>query len=370
MLVRQAGLPLVLAGGLCFASRRQWRLLGTFALSAAVFILPWFWFKISHPTTTTNPLLAYYVSYEPSVLELALTDPRLAGEILLANVGYLWGALNLSAYLTYFPTVGILVYPVLAVGVWRLYRYPLDFIALFALVYAGLIVLWPWHPSRYAIPLAPLVPLALFLAGGWLSQRLGTSAGTSGSRLETMVRRALPWAPIALFAIMAVGWLGAYTPQDPATIRVAFMMRLDYGWSGFEETARWIRENTDDDAVLATAYDPMYYLQTGRRGVRPWLHRPWTYFYPVTNPEPDVGDVSEVHPALETLGARYLIIDPLDGYVEGEAATELFEDILAAYDGPEYVDRPRLRFVSSDSLHRVYELPSRTTGPRDPDGTR
>lgn len=226
-----------------------------------------------------------------------------------------------------------------------------------------MILLWPWHPSRYAIPLAPLVPLALLAAGRFLAERARKAESPDRGRLERAAWRTLPWVPAGLLALMAAGWITAFVPKEPGTTRMAFLARLEYDWSGFEETADWLRDHTPPDAILATAYDPMYYLRTGRRGVRPWLHRPWTYFYPVGDSTPDIGSAEEVQAALDDLGASYLVIDPLDGYLEKDAAARLYAELLERYRPPTHADEPRLRFVSADSLHRVYELP-RPTGPR------
>ena len=96
----------------------------------------------------------------------------------------------------------------------------------------------------------------------------------------------------------------------------------------------------------------MYYLQTGRRGVRPWYHRPHTYFYPLGNGQPRMGPADQIRSALIELGVRYMIIDPLDGYVEREEAEALLQEVL---DG--YQETPRLLYISTDGLHRVYGLP-------------
>ncbi len=147
--------------------------------------------------------------------------------------------------------------------------------------------------------------------------------------------------------------------EDPDTTRSAFYSRLDYRWEGFEQTASWIGENTASTAILATAYDPLYYLYTGRRGIRPWEHRPWTYFYPVFRHDPELGSPEAIQVALDEVGATHFVIDPMDGYVEGEEVGDLYAELLGRYRGPEYDGLPALRFVSDDGLHRVYELPSR-----------
>jgi hypothetical protein len=127
--------------------------------------------------------------------------------------------------------------------------------------------------------------------------------------------------------------------------------RVPYGWAGFEESFAWIRAHVPPDALLATAYDPMYYLYTGRRTIRPALHRPATYFYPYGRAKPNVGSVDEIRPQLDQLKAKYLIIDPLDGYAERSATSRLFDELLLAYG-----NKAKNVFTSSDGKHKIYAL--------------
>jgi hypothetical protein len=127
--------------------------------------------------------------------------------------------------------------------------------------------------------------------------------------------------------------------------------RVSYAWAGFEESFAWIRTNVPPDALLATAYDPMYYLYTGRRAIRPALHRPATYFYPYGQANPNVGSVDEIRPQLDQIKAKYLILDPLDGYAEQSATSRLFDELLLAYG-----DKAKNVFTSSDGKHKIYEL--------------
>lgn len=368
-LFRSAALPLILAALAGFALVRDPRRGAVFAAGAGLLAIPWLVYKTIAADPGLNPLLLYYTSYEPSALEIAARDPRLALRIFLGNVYYLWGALDLVTYGTYFPGLRIVTYPLLAVGLWRIFRRPVAFLPIFVVLYAGLILLWPWHPSRYAVPLAPLIPLAWFLAIEWLAGRLAPGDPSTESPGHRWSRRAAVAAPALLMLGLGLSWTAAYLPREEETTRAAFFARLPYAWSGFEETARWVSENTPEDAILASAYDPYYYLSTGRRGVRPWFHRPWSYFYPVGAATPDLGTPAEIRPALDDLRARYLVIDPLDGYVEAEAAFELYDALLAGYAPPGYADSATLRFESADGLHRVYELP-RPAGADETDPSR
>jgi hypothetical protein len=162
----------------------------------------------------------------------------------------------------------------------------------------------------------------------------------------------LAWTPVALILLLNVVWLSSYLIiRDEQTTRGGYGSRAPYGWAGFEETFAWVRQNTDPNALLGTAYDPMYFLYTGRQAIRPALHRSATYFYPYDEPNPDVGSVSDVKPELEKMRIDYLIVDPLDGYAEGKATMRLFEEIVTAYG-----ERARLIFTSSDGKHRIYAL--------------
>ena len=73
----------------------------------------------------------------------------------------------------------------------------------------------------------------------------------------------------ALVVVLQVGWIFNYfLNKDVATTRVWFGKRLPASWQGFSETFEWIRNNTDESTILATDYDPMYYLYTGRRSIQ------------------------------------------------------------------------------------------------------
>ena len=96
----------------------------------------------------------------------------------------------------------------------------------------------------------------------------------------------------------------------------------------------------------------MYYLYTGRKAVRPWIHHPETYFYPYRAATPDLGAVEEIRDSLNKLGVRFIVVNPLEGYSERVAAAELFANLLRSYDV-----KPELVFESSDGLHKIYALP-------------
>ena len=101
-----------------------------------------------------------------------------------------------------------------------------------------------------------------------------------------------------------------------------------------------------------TTYDPMYYLYTGRKAVRPGLYKPELVFYPDRKPAANPGLVQEIREGLAALGVRYLIIDPMEEAGDKEGPEKLLDQLLRSYPV-----RPKLVFNSADGLHKVYALP-------------
>jgi hypothetical protein len=141
-------------------------------------------------------------------------------------------------------------------------------------------------------------------------------------------------------------------PSNDRWVRGAYGQRLGYSWSGFLETFDWIRRNTPKEDVLATAYDPMYYLYTGRKAIMPTFHKPETYFYPYQAAKPNVGSVEEIKGEFRRLKVRYVVTNPLDQYGEGKAVETMLAGLLASYS-----TTPHLAFASRDGKHKVYEIP-------------
>jgi hypothetical protein len=203
----------------------------------------------------------------------------------------------------------------------------------------------PWAPDRYLVPLIPVVIMTMAAGPGFL--RLAARRSTPALKPPS------PWPAIAVLAVLLTGnGLSLIFRIQPGTnIRAWDMADTGYEWSGFEETFTWISRNTPPDARIGSLFDTMYFLYTGRQGVRPWFHHPETYFYPYKAAHPDVGRPDDVVRELRALGIDYLVLDPPRGRLEGDAAVGLLRTVLTApgVNG-------RLVFRSADGLHEVYRL--------------
>ena len=160
---------------------------------------------------------------------------------------------------------------------------------LFALLYVGLIVVWPdvWTDRRFLLPVLPLVVLYAVRGGGALSARLG---------------RAGRWVPIGLAAVLVVAGVRAEARLVP--LRIDCMASYRAGspcdppaMASFYEAARWARDHTPAEAVVANRKPSLFYWFGRRRGD----------LYPYS------GETELVIRGLEQMGARYVVVDQISG---------------------------------------------------------
>ena len=350
-LTRTVGIALIVAFVIWFVLHRSYRSLLIFLGVTGALISPWwYWQHVQRNEGVASILLEYYVAYKPESHASAVvwSDGSQAVELVWANLRYAVESLDAAFFLGAVPGLRLVACLLLLVGIYQSLREGIGVHHLWLPLYVLIVVGWPWHPGRFMMPVIPVA--LLFLVRGaqavewWLR---GMNAHWSARTVAWIPR--IPTVMMTLFVIL---WLGLYVRADPRLeVRPAWERHESY-WPGFTETFAWVRGNTAANDVLATAYDPMYYLYTGRQGVRPWLYRPSTYFYPYKHGFADLGDVDRVRQELDRLGVRYLVIDPLDGYAEEESSASHFEHLLESYSA-----KPELVFTSSDGRHMVYRLP-------------
>lgn len=163
---------------------------------------------------------------------------------------------------------------------------------LFTFLYVGLISAWPsvWVDRRFLLPLLPLLLLFVLEAASASAHRVRSSerARTAGAGLAAL-----------LLALPALLHAGGTVPDR---------IRCLSGWrsgspcvapaqASFYAAARWTRENTPTDAVVANRKPRIFYWIARRRGD----------VYPYSS-EPDV-----VIQGLEEMGADYVVVDAISG---------------------------------------------------------
>ena len=295
----------------------------------------------------TNLLLQYYTDYEVSAAGRLVDDPALAWQIVSDNAAYALGATSwlMGASWLLAPTFWLVLS---SVGFASLCP-KLRIVQVFTIVYLGMVLLHPFTPYRYLVPLVPVLVLSALRGSALVWQFLYDRVTPIGRRKA--VRFGFVAAAVLLVAGNGLVYTMVGSAERRTNLRGWLLFDMGYRFRGFEETFAWIRANTNQDAVIGSLFDPMYALYTGRRAVRPWVHHAETYYYPAAERQPFVGRPSEVGPLLAQLDVTHLTLDPPVGYTEGEAALALLQNLLRQ---PGVTSR-RV-FVSSDAQHTVYEV--------------
>ena len=161
--------------------------------------------------------------------------------------------------------------------------------------------IWPWPPIRF---LAPLYPLILLFAwrGIVTISRLPRGEGT---RLLVLQRVTAGFAVILAATSLAVAGTSVFGNGI-----VAPTARCQDDWAEFEQVIGWVESNTSADAILASNLDPLLFLYTGRKAVRPFEANPVELYY-ARDPEGEaLGPPAALARRLGDSGAQFLITTP------------------------------------------------------------
>ena len=348
--------PMALAG--CILFERKWRDLTIYLASLSLFLVPWWvWVGQAGKVAGYSPLTQYYVGYQ-STLSSAHSFEHWA-MIVGQNAKYLANTLDhfLLALVPLQQTgsrvpVALLIF---GLGLAAIWRHLSRAVALYVLLFLSVLLLLPWHPYRHLIPILPLflaaVTLVVLRAKEWVS---------SHPRVLTLLQHPLPqlllWLPIAVVFVahsvqILIGFEGKRSSFMPSH---GGFYNSKVSLSGFTETIQWIGQNTSLSEKLASPHDPLYFLYTGRQGIRYWFHNPESYFYPdYSTARPQVGNARMIIDHLKALNITWIIREPIaeQTFAEGKAVRILAESIV----GGGY-PQSTLAFASSDGGHYVYKL--------------
>jgi hypothetical protein len=279
VLVRTIAIAAPLAAVAAACVQRRYRDACIITLVTLALVGPWVAWSAMHPATGLGPLDVAYGSYLGYYLDaVGQRGPGFAGAVVWANVLAL-GRTGRALFAPWptswwtLPIAGALV-GVLTVGLrtsWR--RSPA--LALFIAFYGATILAWPYDPSRFLWGIWPLVVGILAMGG---------TALVGGIRHRATAFPALRWIGALAVALVTVGYA-----------RTTILGLAARGWERSQlvsiATARpiiaWARSETPPDAVIATPYDPMVYLYSGRRTLPLRIWRGTDYLAPGTAPHGD-----------------------------------------------------------------------------------
>ncbi len=125
-------------------------------------------------------------------------------------------------------------------------------------IYLGMILVWPWEPTRFLVPLVPLLYLYAFS----FFEKFDLFRLFKKNELKIVVKRVL-FAFVAVFIVFNV--IGQYKYGRGA--RIAETPKI---WRARQRVFDWIEKNTSKDDVLASMSDYQLYLYANRQAIRPF----------------------------------------------------------------------------------------------------
>lgn len=300
-LTRAAGLPLLLALLIALGWRREWRRLGVAAVPIVAAVGAWWtWGRLAASESaqrySSNFLLIDpynpargYVGPGELLARLLNTLSLYSVDVLpqsLGGIAAAGGGINLLALLVGLGVIALaLVAWIRRIRQGRASEW-------FVLFYTGLICLWPtvWTDRRFLLPLLPLLLLYALDGLDWCFEFL-------------RARRPI-WVLPAVGGILLL----LTVPHQIRTVSFNQECLRFYRlgdrlacypppWRAFVESAYWVRDNTDRDAIIVNRKPRLFYHFSGRRGD----------VYPFTTAE------DAVFAFLDRIGADYVVVSGVSG---------------------------------------------------------
>jgi 4-amino-4-deoxy-L-arabinose transferase-like glycosyltransferase len=208
------------------------------------------------------------------------------------------------------------------------------------LAYITLVLVWPWPPYRFLIPILP------FLVGYFV---LGVSTAL---RILRAPRRRVVVATVCLAGVLAANVTLLCRHRSASGLAKYPFVALPAApvrWHAFQESFAWLRDHARSDDAVASGLDTMVYLYTNLPSFRPFAQHPGALFY--GQDAPPLGTVAQFAKILELRQPRFLVDCPMPGFSEGAPFAELLRQFRSSYP-----DRLAQVFQSTDRQVRIFEL--------------
>jgi hypothetical protein len=303
LLCRSAGVALIPAF-LWVGWRHRGRLCWAY-VGMLVFTLPWaFWMAINHGESQRNPILGYYTDYLGWWTEIAPWD---SGQFFVSNIFFVAASIpsvifggDTFGWNNQFPGEldALVLGTVTLTGMARMVRTSRSLPVCLSF-YLALVLVWPWPPLRFLVPIAPFLAALLLDSSAAILRRL----------LSARPAR-LTFSALVLLAIAGNLWSLARIRDFTRRIGYPSMSAhvAPFDWASYEHVFAWIRSHTKPDDVIASAFDPKIYLYTGRTAFRPFVARPLALFY--GQDTPGIGTSLDLDRSLMAFLPRYLVQSP------------------------------------------------------------
>jgi hypothetical protein len=195
--------------------------------------------------------------------------------------------------------------------------------------YLVVVVVWPWPPERFVVPLLPiLLPVLCELLRGF-AERLGArvagrdvarSLATALVTLVVLVILRLDVREIAVRHRLAREWGYPYLgiPDEPVA------------WRSLADAFAWMAATSAPHDVIASGFDSMTSLYTGRAAFRPATLRPRGLYH---DDVALLGTADELRATLVARRPRFLFLSPMPGSPEEAPLHALIAELRHRWPG-------------------------------------
>jgi hypothetical protein len=305
-LCRSVGVTLVFAG--IVVQYYKGRPIHWMALGITVVMLPWvIWMMAGLGAWSHDPISGYYNDYLGwwasmglisnmhfilynifNVLTYSITIPFEGFTELLESISS-FGSLFLNIFLSLIIFITLLK----KLRTWRI-------LPLFIVSYLCLILVWPWHPYRFLVPIMPFLLGYLF----------------SGINTSLKVRLTRNWYLLFGLGLLLVPnfnllYLHGKQANRQNCSRV-YLFRNPPPWTSYQHVFQWLKTNSQPDEVVASMEDPMIFLYTGRHAIRPFKINPGLG---EDKADSDIfGSAEDLYQTLKFYKVKYLVKFPIFNY--------------------------------------------------------
>lgn len=311
-------------------------------------MLPWvLWSSAGWGVWRQDPVDGYYADYAgwwtssglPFLKQVILSNLVVAlsasASLGLEGLSTALGQVASALSFVLFATLGLLLW----ISVFRQLRTHLV-LPCFLIACFLPILLCPWPPHRF---LVPVLPLLLAYLVSIISALLGPLL-----RIHRIELLSLACVGVAIAANVLLqhrhyelsrrtGYPYTGIPAEPVT------------WRSYEDVFEWLRTHAQPEDVVASGFDSMIYLYTDLRAFRPFTPCAASLFYGAKLPP--VGTSDDLVETLRIHQPRYLVQLPLPGFSEDEPFAELVGELHREY--PEWLTTA---YQSDDRRFVVFEL--------------
>jgi len=268
VLTRTLGFTMILGIVIALALNYRWRKLVVFTGASALIAAPWLiWSAVfirgggsvnnymewaSSRYHWSRPLANVWTMIAEAVPSIYFAP---AGTPLGRQVLNQWG-LHLSWTL---PIVGLVLAAIFLVGLVALLKRH-DLVAWCAVLYLAVLVFYPWEPSRYLVPIYPLLAIPLITGGKLLWRRKELfripAQARAAALIVVLAISSLGLLITNLFGISNVYLYGHF--GGPGSVRT---------WNNLSAAFNWIKQNVPENGVVVTLFPYGTYLFTDRQTI-------------------------------------------------------------------------------------------------------